>query len=216
MGCRSNATDHFVNWQQNKWIFCIFLKDLESLSLMKNALLKNPIFLFFLKFFVLYVAWYFIYDVWLHPKKTIDLWMANNLVDGVKVLLKAFDYQLINFANLDREYRAIGIDGSNGVYVGDNCNGLSLFAIYIGFIIAFSGKLLPKIVFSIMGILIIHIFNIVRIFGLCLIAYYKPSYLDFNHTYTFTVLMYIIIFGLWYIWLNRYSSIARKIENKKS
>ncbi len=181
---------------------------------MSTSVFKQPIFLFFIKFFLLYFSWYFIYKYWIHPGHNIDLWIANNLVDGVKVILKAFHYPLINFSQYDREYRAVGIDGSNGVYIGDSCNGLTLFSIYVFFLISFPGRVLSKIYFSVIGVVVIHICNILRIFALCLVALHYPQYLDFNHTYTFTIIMYAIIFLMWYIWLNKFSKSKKTVLEK--
>jgi hypothetical protein len=41
--------------------------------------------------------------------------------------------------------------------------------------------------------------------SLALIQYKAPEYLDFNHHYTFTVIVYAFIFLLWMIWVNKFS-----------
>jgi len=41
--------------------------------------------------------------------------------------------------------------------------------------------------------------------ALALTANYFPEYLNFNHTYTFTFMVYAFIFLLWMIWVNRFS-----------
>ena len=108
----------------------------------------------------------------------------------------------------DRDMQVIGVDGSNGVWVGSNCNAISLFTLFSVFIIAYPGPWKYKAWFIPAGILAIHIINIIRVIALAIIAYYNPYILDFNHTYTFTILVYGFIFGLWILWVNKFSSLA--------
>lgn len=56
------------------------------------------------------------------------------------------------------------------------------------------------------GLAVVHIANYLRIMGLMWIQRYFPEHLDFNHHYTFTVLVYAVIFWLWYLWAIKISS----------
>lgn len=105
----------------------------------------------------------------------------------------------------DRDMQVIGIDGSNGVWVGSNCNAITLFALFAVFIIAYPGNQKNKLWYIPAGILAIHVLNILRVVCLAIIAYYWPYALDFNHTYTFTFLVYAFIFFLWMIWVNKFA-----------
>ena len=94
-----------------------------------------------------------------------------------------------------------------GVWFGDNCNGLKLFSIFFIFVIAFLVNALSKLWFVPLGIIIIHLANVIRIMAFVLINDQHPAYLDFNPDYTFTIFVYSIIFGLWFFWLNKLSAI---------
>lgn len=86
--------------------------------------------------------------------------------------------------------------------VGDSCNGLELFVLFAGFIICFPGNFKNKLLFISSGILAIHIVNSLRAAGLALNQYYHPQSLQFNHHYTFTMIVYAFIFYLWFLWVN--------------
>jgi exosortase family protein XrtF len=103
------------------------------------------------------------------------------------------------------DFQVFGIDGSNGVWIGGACNGITLMFLFAIFVIAYPGNVKNKLWYVPLGILIVHTINIVRIIALALIAYYDYTYLDFNHTYTFTFLAYSAVFGLWMIWVNKLS-----------
>jgi exosortase family protein XrtF len=114
-------------------------------------------------------------------------------------------YDIIPQGLFGEGIRTAGIDGSHGVWVGDPCNGLTLFALFTGFVLAFPGPVVRKLWFIPVGIITIHILNVLRVTCLAIIQYYTPQYLEFNHTYTFTILVYSYVFVLWYVWAARLS-----------
>jgi exosortase family protein XrtF len=154
---------------------------------------------------VLYVLWYLLYELYISKHTNADLLLIDQLIRHASPLLSLMGYPLID-RPYDEIYRTMGIDGSNGVWIGDSCNGLTLFAIFSIFIIAYPGPWKKKLWFIPMGILIVHVMNVIRIAALALIAYHKQEWLDFNHTYTFTFIVYFVIFLLWMWWVNKFAS----------
>jgi exosortase family protein XrtF len=110
----------------------------------------------------------------------------------------------------DRDLQVIGIDGSNGVWVGSNCNAITLFALFAVFIISYPGNQKHKWWYLVLGMITIHLLNILRVAALAIIARNSPLSLDFNHTYTFTFLIYGYIFLLWMIWVSRFARIRHE------
>lgn len=45
-----------------------------------------------------------------------------------------------------------------------------------------------------------------------MIALYAPQYLNFNHTYTFTFIAYSVVFGLWILWVNKFSDTKKRVK----
>jgi exosortase/archaeosortase family protein len=156
---------------------------------------------------VLYIGWYLVYELWLHPGEYIDKIVINNTIQINEFLLELFNYKVFT------QGRTIGIKPTEGLWIGDPCNGLNLFALFAGFIIAYPGK--KKLLFITFGIISIHLLNSLRVTALLLIFLYSPESLDFNHTYTFTIIIYAYIFTLWVYWVNKYGASAKK-ENLKS
>ena len=159
---------------------------------------------FLISALMLYALWYVVYVLWLHPWKKLDLWVIDNLISISSAILTFFKYDLINFPYTDK-LRTIGIDGSHGLWIGDPCNGLTLFALFAGFIIAYPGRILWKLIYIPIGLITIHFINVLRIVGLSLVTFYCPQYLNFNHTYTFTLLVYSYVFLLWYLWATKFA-----------
>ena len=170
---------------------------------------QDPLYRFLLKAVFLFLTWYFVYELWLHPQFSVDMAVIRNLEDLSSALLTALGYSLIPDSEVP-SMRTIGIDGTNGLWIGDPCNGLTLFALFTGFVIAYPGPVKKKLWYIPLGIICIHLLNVLRITALALIIYYfpDPEVLDFNHTYTFTILVYAFVLCLWYLWAVKLSGIS--------
>ena len=167
---------------------------------MNFAFLKNPIVRFLIIVFALYIGWYFIYNLWLHPAETLDLYVIDATVAASKWILESLGYAVYTGAD-----RLIGIDGASGLWIGDNCNGIALFSLFACFIIAYKGKIKYKLIYIPLGIISIQLLNIFRVVVLAIIDTYSREWTEFNHTYTFTIIIYGYIFLLWMTWVNRFS-----------
>jgi exosortase family protein XrtF len=169
---------------------------------MLRSFLQKPVtrFLFFV--FILYLVWYLLYDLWLHPSGTIDLMVVDVTIFLSKSVLEAMGYTVFTGAE-----RVIGVDGSGGLWIGDNCNGITLFSLFAVFIIAYKGPLKMKIVYIVLGIFSIQLLNVVRVIGLAILDTYSRAWTEFNHTYTFNILIYGYIFFLWMLWVNKFATV---------
>jgi exosortase family protein XrtF len=171
---------------------------------MKN-ILQNRIARFLITLFLFYIGWYLLYNLWLHPNEKLDLFVIDFTVIVSKWLLELLGYTVFTGAD-----RLIGVDGTGGLWIGDNCNGIALFALFAGFIIAYPGSWKKKILFISAGILLIELLNIIRIVVLAILDTYSRAWTEINHTYTFTIVIYACIFFLWMLWTNRISGITLK------
>jgi exosortase family protein XrtF len=167
---------------------------------MISAFLKNSVTRFLLKILAVYLIWYLLYNLWLHPAETLDLFIIDITVAASKWLLELFGYTVFTGAD-----RLIGVDGTGGLWIGDNCNGIALFALFAGFVIAYPGNWLKKLFFIPAGIILIQVLNILRVVALAILDTHSRAWTEFNHTYTFTIIIYGCIFLLWMFWTNRIS-----------
>ena len=131
---------------------------------------------------------------------TIDLLVIDTTIYFSKTILSFLGYDV--FTGIQR---IIGVEGTGGLFVGDNCNGIALFALFSAFIIAYKGKAVRKIVYIISGILMIELLNVIRIVILAILDTKSRAWTEFNHTYTFTIIIYAFIFLLWMLWVNKFA-----------
>jgi len=173
---------------------------------MIKHLFNQPVFKFFFWGIFLFIGWNLFYELFIIPYTGIDRALSINIVNIASVFLKTLGY--IPEINLeDTSMVIIDIKGSygHGVWIGEPCNGLKLFSLFTIFIIAYPGNWKRKLVFIPIGILLIHLINSLRVAILAIIAKDSPETLDFNHNYTFTIIVYSFIFLLWYMWSTKFS-----------
>ena len=170
---------------------------------------KNPLSRFLITALVLYTVWYSTYEFLIHPNQSLDLLVVQNTIDFSVFFLEIFGYILSQ-----PETRLLKIEGTGGLFIGDSCNGIPLFALFAIFIIAFPGPWKKKLFFIPAGIFLIHFANIIRIIALAHLQVKSDELVRFNHTYTFTILMYAFIFGMWMLWVKKYSGISLQPTEK--
>ena len=85
--------------------------------------------------------------------------------------------------------------------VFEGCSGLNVGIIFFAFVMAFSTLNTRMLWFVPLGLLIIHLSNLARIVLLYYVTIYRPGFVYFTHKYLFTGFLYLIILGLWYLWV---------------
>jgi exosortase/archaeosortase family protein len=144
-----------------------------------------------------YLLWFWGYEHYLAPDGRLDAALTHNLAQvsaaglrglGFAATVSAGPRPVISLAQLP----AVGI--------WHPCNGLVLYALFAGFILAFPGPGRAKRWFVPLGLGLIYSLNVGRVVLLCLNVHYAQRSASFNHHYTFTCLVYAAIFGLWMWW----------------
>lgn len=169
--------------------------------------LKDPLVRFLVTGVLLYVSWRLLYDLVIHPWGVLDRAVIDNLMLLSGGILEALGFTLLPEPSMDTN-RYLGVQGGSMLWIGDPCNGVSVFAVYIIFLLAYPGRWNLKLLFIIGGVLLIHLLNALRIVALCYIVTIDYELLNFNHDYTFYVIVYGVVFLLWYVWVTRFASRA--------
>ncbi|MDF2447555.1 MAG: Transrane exosortase (Exosortase EpsH) [Bacteroidota bacterium] len=159
----------------------------------------------------LYGLCYVIYEFVIKRYTPWDQLFIRKIINFSQWILEESGYR--TFASREvNDIQVMGIDGSNGVWIGGPCNGITLMFLFAIFVIAYPGNFKNKLWYVPLGILIVHGINILRIIALALIANSYPEYLHFNHTYTFTFIAYSAVFGLWMLWVNKFSNTIKSAK----
>ncbi len=177
--------------------------------IMFKKIRANKVTSFFVFGGLAYLLWVFIYRVYIDPHTLFDEKVISSVARSGGFVLELIGYET-QVRTDDVDMQILGIQGGDPIWIGVPCNGVTLMALFTIFITFFPGPTKTKLWFIPLGILIIHVSNILRVSALALVNRYYPQYLDFNHTYTFTFTVYSIIFILWLVWANKYSGIKQK------
>ena len=160
---------------------------------------------------LMYLAWFFGYEQWLAHDGRLDAALCTQITAASVLLLRAFGFA----ATLDGVHpNLVLMRGIPSVVVGPSCNGLVLYALFAGFVVAFPGSWLRKLWYIPAGIFLIWCLNVVRVAALAINHHYAHGSVDFNHHYTFTFVVYAFIFGLWMLWAKRLAGPTTLLAHK--
>ena len=174
---------------------------------------NNKVTRFFTFAIAIYTLWFLLYELVIKPYTSIDEKLIGIIINQSAFILRFFGYTTYQNRE-DRDMQLMGVDGAHPIWIGSPCNAMTLFAFFALFVIAFPGSTKSKLWFIPLGIILIHCANLLRVISLALINFYAPRYLDFNHSYTFTLFVYAIIFLLWMWWVNKSLKQTKKDEQK--
>jgi exosortase family protein XrtF len=96
--------------------------------------------------------------------------------------------------------------------VFEGCNGINVLIIFVAFVIAFGGRAKAMAWFIPVGILVVHVSNLIRISLLYYVSLYYEQYFYYVHKYFFTAILYLIVFVLWAIWVLKLNAIRKDVS----
>ena len=147
------------------------------------------------------IVFYIFYTNWLIPQKTFLRDYSLFLSIIAKKIIELFGYKVLIFQNPATTSTYFFVDKNINVEVSYPCSGVNVSILYGIIIFMFRGDFLKKVLYTLFGYFLITIANIFRIATLAINLIINPQTLDFNHKYTFNIIVYSIIFGLWWYWL---------------
>ena len=176
---------------------------MEALHSGGGVRIPRPVVIFFIKAFLLFVAWKALYIFLLLPGRTLDGPLTRFVGHATAGVMNMMEGRTVYSAVEATESMDIRRNGEQTLRVADACNALELMVLYIGFILCFPAAGRRKALFILTGCLLITLFNVLRCVALVLIFVHYRAYLDFSHHFLFTFLIYAFIFLLWYIFTKK-------------
>lgn len=176
----------------------------------KYLILYRPFLVFLAKFFLTYLILSLVYQFFLSG-------FEGDTVDSITQLVAENTMQLLTFFGADFYIQTIPQTTNILFYYNqqavarmiEGCNAISVIILFISFVVSFSGKLKPTLLFVFGGSIFIYILNIIRIALLCLALYWFPEHQSLLHEIIFPLFIYGVVFILWIIWVNKFSLYAK-------
>ena len=128
----------------------------------------------------------------------VHQWLIDVLGKSSTYILSIFGFSFYY------DQSSIQLNGEEILLIGSTCDGLSFMALFLAFVVSYPARNLSKKgVFICIGILTIHLLNTIRTILLILNFQYHGTSFDFNHKYTFVVIVYGIVLWMWMVWAKR-------------
>lgn len=163
----------------------------------------KPVLKILLRFVILYVVMVLAYQFYLNFFKDAGLDPISTWVMRQTVFVQNFlgyPTQMVEGKPIDETTWFY----TNGKYTSrmvEGCNAISVIILFMAFIFAFY-KGAKTFVFVGLGILFLHIINVLRIAGLNIIILELPKYSKIAHDYFFPAIIYGSVVALWLVWIN--------------
>lgn len=163
--------------------------------------------IFLLKFLGSYGVMVFLYVTFLNATQEREEFY---ICDPITQLVAEQTKDLLNFAgvksatnqNIDEFSYRLYVYDKYVARVVEGCNSVSVIILFIAFIIAFSARFTPTLLYILVGSFIIYSINIIRIAFIAVAIYQFPDYSEFLHQIIFPLIIYGTTFLLWVIWIN--------------
>lgn len=177
----------------------------------KYLIIYKPFLQFLAKFFSTYLILTLIYQTY--------LWPLDEKIPAVDYFTRTVAHQtagLLQLFNANAYTVPSQIEPCMNFYYNnkftsriiEGCNALSVMILFTAFIVAFTGKIKPTVLYIVGGCLLIHLMNITRIALLNVATYHYKQYDYLLHDIAFPLFIYGVVFILWVIWVNKFSKLT--------
>jgi exosortase family protein XrtF len=159
---------------------------------------------------IIFIAWQLVYTFVLAPVRIPDRALTNATAFSTAKLMSVFYNNVQALYAHQNATRAaiITIDGRGVLGILDPCNALDIIVLYIAFLFCFPGSVRRRLVFALIGLPYIYVFNTIRcaLIGWLNIAH--RGWVDISHHYLFTAAIYMAVFYLWVLYTKKAGSNA--------
>lgn len=175
---------------------------------MKEYIIKYRPFLQFLGVFLIsYLVLIVIYQLYL-GQFDLNKYEVDGFTDLVarqtKTILTLFGYTVELYPSANDPSVIVEVDGTRIVRVIEGCNAISVMILFVAFILAFSKEFVKTFSYIVVGLLIIHVLNVLRIALLTIGIIKIPEYKHIMHAVIFPLVIYGIVFLLWIFWVTKF------------
>jgi exosortase/archaeosortase family protein len=171
---------------------------------------RNPLIRFVVAILVLVVLWKLIYNNWLIGlgiNDPLTAWVGSHGSSLLNLMgYNSFCQQVDPTQSLFYQRVTIMLNKQPAVTIDDSCNGLELYAVWLGFLFAYGSKklkILPILLISLGGCFLIYLINVLRVSGLVLLVHHRVPYFEYFHKYVFATFVYLIIFLMMWFWTDQ-------------
>lgn len=140
---------------------------------------------------LLFAGWLIIYNLVLKPTNVPDGQLTKFVTWTSAKTLSMF------YEDVHTEGQDIFVNGRAAVGIANQCNGLELIVLYLGFLLCLPTSRRRTIVYAVAGTIVISAVNVIRCSLLAILFMSHNYYADFAHHYAFKLIVYAAVFAGW-------------------
>jgi exosortase family protein XrtF len=164
-----------------------------------------PTILFLGKFIGLYVVINLLYGIYVSSYLPGPDPATSSVSVQTSIALNVCGWSTETKDNTSRPTTRLSYKERDVLAIYEGCNGINVMIIFVAFLIAFGPITKSLLWFIPAGLLVLHVMNLARISILFWVSLYEPDYMYILHKYFFTAVLYVVTFGLWVIWVRKFS-----------
>jgi exosortase/archaeosortase family protein len=159
---------------------------------------------FLKKAVIIFVIWKLLYHLLLFPSRFPDRQLTRLTAASTSFLYKQLLHQPWVFYSDSKDPKSrmsvLYINNRRAIAIGDACNGLELYVLFIAFLFCIRTNIKRQIAFTLAGIAVIFVTNGFRCFGLAWLFLHHYSWANFAHHYLFKMVIYSLMFCGWILY----------------
>lgn len=170
----------------------------------------KPILGILLRFIIIYLVLLFAYQFYLTSFKEQGLDPFSRMVaKQVMFVQNTLGYPSALYDDVPKQQIWFHVKTGFVTRMVEGCNAISVMILFLSFVFAFY-KGAKTFVFVGVGLILLHIMNVLRIAGLNIVYSDYPQYGKMSHDYVFPAIIYGSVVVLWLVWIKFF---ALKNEN---
>lgn len=153
------------------------------------------------------------YKYYLHVSKDSSYYpdyVTNLTARQSKLILDSIGYEAKIAPHPNEPSMKLIINSKFVARIIEGCNSISVLILFVSFIIAFSDKWKPTLLYIFAGSTLVYAVNLFRIVILSIGLYHYPWRREILHAVIFPLIIYGMVFLLWMFWVNRFAIKQRK------
>ena len=170
----------------------------------------KPVLGILLRFIIFYLVLLFAYQFYLTSFKEQGLDPFSRMVaKQVMFLQNTMGFPSALYDDVPKQQVWFHVKSQFVTRMVEGCNAISVMILFLSFVFAFY-KGVKTFVFVVVGLILLHIMNVLRISGLNIVYSEYPQYGKMSHDYVFPAIIYGSVVVLWLVWIKFF---ALKNEN---
>ncbi|KQT24231.1 exosortase XrtF [Chryseobacterium sp. Leaf405] len=165
----------------------------------------KPVLGILLRFIIIYLVLLFAYQFYLNSFEEIGLDPLSRMIaNQVLAVQNMIGYPTQLYDDVKGGQAWFYVNGEYVTRMVEGCNAISVMILFVAFIFAFyKGK--KTFVFSLLGLILLYVMNVLRIIGLNIVMVDYKQYGKISHDYIFPAVIYGTVVAGWLIWIKFFS-----------